>query len=267
MNPPLFLVDAFGKGPFTGNPAAVCVLEAEADAAWMQRVAMEMNQAETAFLVPAAVGEYGLRWFTPTVEVDLCGHATLAAAHILWSEGYAEVTTPLTFHTRSGALYAQKAGDRIILDFPTETPWAAEPPLDLTELFPTAPIFWGQNRMDWFAELPDEADVRGYRPDFAKIDALGLRGLIVTAAGSGDFDFVSRFFAPQCGILEDPVTGSAHCALAPYWSRRLGRSALSAYQASPRGGWIGVEHRADRVKLSGQATTTLRGTLTVTPAF
>ena len=245
MRLPVYLVDAFADAPFTGNPAAVVPLEEPLDDATMQRIAMEMNQAETAFVLPGLT----LRWFTPTVEVDLCGHATLAAAHVFWERGAEGV---LRFKTRSGVLAAERRADGILLDFPAEPPIAAPVPL-----FPDA-LWTGRNRMDWFVQLSDEAAVRGLKPDFAVIAALGMRGLIVTARGS-ETDFVSRCFYPQSGVDEDPVTGSAHCALAPFWAERLGKTEMVGYQASRRGGAVSVSLRGDRVRLEGCAVTTLRG--------
>jgi len=255
---PLYLVDAFASGPFTGNPAAVCLLREEADAEWMQRVAMEMNQAETAFIYPLADNRFSLRWFTPTIEVDLCGHATLASAHVLFSRGYEGDV--IRFGTRSGELTATKVGRDIELNFPAEPPMPAPLPHNL-EFLGQAPVWTGKNRMDWFVTLPDAAHIRALQPDFAEIAALGIRGLIVTAPDlSAEYDFVSRCFFPQSGIAEDPVTGSAHCALAAYWSQELGKSSLTGYQASARGGVVKMQVDGARIKLQGQAITTLEGT-------
>jgi PhzF family phenazine biosynthesis protein len=265
MNQPIIQVDAFTDRPFAGNPAAVCILAQPRPDAWMQAVANEMNLAETAFLVREADG-YRLRWFTPAVEVDLCGHATLASAHVLWDEGYLPLTETARFHTRSGLLTARRAGDRIELDFPAE-PVA---PVDVTVAETVAsalgavPRFVGRNRMDLLAELPTAADVRALAPDRGRLLALGGRGVIVTAASDvPGHDFVSRFFAPRVGIDEDPVTGSAHCCLSPYWSGKLGRNELTGYQASARGGTVRVRVSGERVVLGGQAVTTLRGELSV----
>ncbi len=245
---PIYLVDAFADEPFSGNPAGVVPLEGPLDDATMANIAMEMNQAETAFVLPGGT----LRWFTPTVEVDLCGHATLAAAHVLWERG---AQGRLRFETRSGVLIAERRSDGIALDFPAEPPIAAPIPL-----FPNA-LWTGRNRMDWFVQLADEEAVRELKPNLAAIAALGMRGLIVTAGGSG-FDFVSRCFFPQSGVDEDPVTGSAHCALASFWAEHLGKTEMVGYQASRRGGTVRVELRGDRVILQGCAVTTLRGELT-----
>lgn len=250
MTLPIVLVDAFADGPFTGNPAAVVPLAEPLEDELMARIAMEMNQAETAFVLP----DGSLRWFTPTVEVDLCGHATLAAAHVLWSRGASGV---LRFSTRSGVLTAEQTRDGIALDFPAEPPAAAPLPFSLP--FLGEPLWTGRNRMDWFVQIADEGDLRALRPDFAAIAALGIRGLIVTAAGR-NVDFVSRCFFPQSGVDEDPVTGSAHCALAPFWSERLAKGELVGYQASRRGGTVRAAVLGDRVRLEGRAVTTLEGT-------
>ncbi|HUR95375.1 MAG TPA: PhzF family phenazine biosynthesis protein [Gemmatimonadales bacterium] len=254
-------VDAFTDVPFAGNPAAVCVLPAERDARWMQLVAREMNLAETAFLVGRADG-YDLRWFTPAVEIDLCGHATLASAHVLWEEGHARADAVLRFHTRSGVLTAARRDGLIWLDFPSTPPQELPAPPELALGLNVPFRFVGRTPFDYLVELDSEDAVRGLTPDMAVLGRLATRGVIVTArASSADLDFVSRFFAPAAGIPEDPVTGSAHCALAPFWSARLGRSTLRAYQASERGGVVLVELAGDRVRLGGHAVTTLRGEL------
>lgn len=261
MSARLFLVDAFCDGPGSGNPAGVCPLEREPDAAWMQLVARELNQAETAFLWPRG-DAFGLRWFTPTLEVDLCGHATLASAHVLWSEGLLAERERARFDTRSGRLACARLADgRIEMDFPVDAPEACAAPHGLAALLGAAPSWTGRSRFDWFVELADEAALRALAPDARAVAALGLRGLIVTARASADsgHDFTSRFFAPQSGVPEDHVTGSAHCALAPYWCERLGRPLLTGYQASPRGGRVEVEPTGERVKLRGRARTTLAG--------
>jgi PhzF family phenazine biosynthesis protein len=264
---PVFCVDAFTAEPFAGNPAAVCLLEdEEPDPGWMQRVAAEMNLSETAFLRPRAEpGRYGLRWFTPAVEVELCGHATLASAHVLWTEGLAEAGRELRFDTASGRLAARRDADGAIwLDFPATPAAPVEPPAGLLEALGGGPVRWvGLGRFDYLVELEDEAAVRGLAPDVRGLEDLGARGVIVTAAagGSGGYDFVSRFFAPAAGIDEDPVTGSAHCTLGPFWAERLGRTRLTGFQASARGGLVEVRPEGDRVRLGGQAVTVLRGQL------
>lgn len=260
---PLFQVDAFTDVPFAGNPAAVCLLDAPADVGWMQRVAAEMNLAETAFVHPVEGGAFGLRWFTPTVEVDLCGHATLATAHVLYETGRLAASAEARFDTASGRLTVGQEGDRLAMDFPATPPEAAAPPPQLAEALGRWPTWTGRTRFDCFAVLDDEAAVRELEPDLAAVASLDARGLIVTAAANAGvgYDFVSRCFYPQSGIPEDPVTGSAHCALAPYWAGRLGRSELTGFQASTRGGHVGVCLRGDRVDLIGHAVTVLHGEL------
>lgn len=260
MSRPLYLVDAFANGPFTGNPAGVCLLDHPAETEWMQSVAMEMNQAETAFVRPLEEG-YELRWLTPTVEVDLCGHATLATAHVLFQLD-AEARE-LSFHTRSGRLTAARVDDRIELDFPAEPPVETALPFKV-DCLGAEPIWTGCNRMDWFVRLPSVADVRGIQPNFEEIARLGMRGIIMTALDeTGEYDFVSRCFFPCAGVPEDSVTGSAHCALSAFWTAELGRADLTGYQASRRGGVVETIFLGERVKLRGRAVTTLTGTLAV----
>jgi PhzF family phenazine biosynthesis protein len=255
-------VDAFADKPFTGNPAAVCLLQQPSDGAWMQVVAREMNLSETAFLVKRDHG-FDLRWFTPTIEVDLCGHATLASAHVLWEQGHLSQDETACFHTRSGVLTAKKKGTWIELDFPA-TPVKRDG-VSCEEVQSALGIrvkSVGLTRFDYFAELENEEAVRSLRPDFTKVGQLGTRGLIVTSASSSsNYDFVSRFFAPCAGIDEDPVTGSAYCCLGPFWKARLGRDDLVGYQASARGGFVRTRCEGDRVLISGQAVTVLRGEL------
>lgn len=254
-------VDAFTSEPFKGNPAAVCVLEAERDAAWMQRVASEMNLAETAFLRAREDG-FGLRWFTPAVEVDLCGHATLASAHVLWESGQLAAGQTARFHTKSGLLTAIRVGDWIELDFPSTPEEEVEAPPGLIEALGAPPRYVGKSRFDYLVELDSEATVARLRPDFGALGAISARGVIATARSANPgFDFVSRFFAPASGINEDPVTGSSHCCLAPFWSRLLGKDAFLARQISARGGVLKVRLDGDRVRLGGQAVTVLRGEL------
>jgi predicted PhzF superfamily epimerase YddE/YHI9 len=251
-------VDAFATEPFRGNPAAVCLLDGARSDGWMQSVAAEMNLAETAF-IERRPDDFALRWFTPTVEVDLCGHATLASAHVLWELG--DARPRLAFATRSGVLTAERAEGGIRLDFPADPVAPVDPPPRLTAALGTRPVAVGRGRSFYLAELADAEAVRGLRPDVGIIAGLDAGGVIVTAAGDGQADFVSRFFAPAFGIDEDPVTGAAHCCLAPYWQSRLGRSRLVGYQASARGGFVGVAVDGDRVLLSGQAVTVVRGEL------
>ncbi len=228
----------------------------------MQAVAAEMNVAETAFLVRRDDGAYDLRWFTPTVEVDLCGHATLASAHVLWDERFLPAEERARFHTRSGLLTAWREGDSVRMDFPSEPVAACEAPPVLTEALGLPFTFAGKNRMDWLVEVADEAAVKAVQPDLRAIARLGVRGVIVTARSSSpERDFVSRFFAPAAGVDEDPVTGSAHCALAPYWDGKLGKSDLRGYQASARGGTVCCKVVDDRVILGGHAVTVLRAKL------
>ncbi|HEX3108467.1 MAG TPA: PhzF family phenazine biosynthesis protein [Thermoanaerobaculia bacterium] len=255
----LLQVDAFADSAFKGNPAAVCILDRERDAAWMQNVAKEMNLSETAFLLHHADG-FGLRWFTPAVEVALCGHATLASAHALWEERVLE--TDARFHTLSGLLTATRNGDLIELDFPTKAEEPAEAPPLLIESLGVKPVYVGRNQFDYLIEVATEDELRALDPDHARLRTIPVRGVIVTARSSDPrFDFVSRFFAPGSGVDEDPVTGSAHCALTPYWSKKLGKTEMTAYQASARGGVVHVRLAGDRVKLGGRAITVFRGEL------
>ncbi len=260
----IFQVDAFTSQPFAGNPAAVCLLPEPQPDRWLQQVAQEMNLSETAFLIPVTEG-FSLRWFTPTVEVDLCGHATLASAHVLWSEGVLADDRSARFHTRSGVLTATRQGDWIALDFPrTDCVVDSAPPDLLTALgIPTAAVnFVGKTKFDYLVEVESAEIVQHLTPDFPRLRPLPMRGIIVTSRSSSpDYDFVSRFFAPGAGIDEDPVTGSAHCALAPFWGDRLGKTALVGYQTSARGGIVRVQVQGDRVILAGQAITVMRGEL------
>jgi predicted PhzF superfamily epimerase YddE/YHI9 len=254
-------VDAFTDKPFAGNPAAVCIVPAPREERWMQDVAREMNLSETAFLHRENDG-YGLRWFTPTVEVALCGHATLASAHVLWDGGHLAPSMPARFHTRSGLLTAERRGAWIELDFPSVVAAPAEAPPPLFEALHVGPGPVVRSRFDYLVEVDSEDTVRRLAPDFAALGRFEARGIIVTSrASTTGFDFVSRFFAPASGINEDPATGSSHCTLAPYWSARLGKNELVGYQASPRGGVVRVRLQGDRVILGGQAVTVLRGEL------
>ncbi len=254
-------VDAFTSAPFAGNPAGVCVLPGPGRAEWMQRVAREMNLAETAFLHRREDG-FSLRWFTPTVEVDLCGHATLASAHVLWEEGYLRPEAQARFYTRSGLLTADRRGEWIEMDFPATPARPAEAPTELTRALGVEPVFVGQSQFDYLVEVDSEETLRGLKPDMGLLERVPVRGVIVTCRGaSGEFDFVSRFFAPQSGVPEDPVTGSAHCTLAPFWGERLGKTEMRAYQASARGGVLRVRVQGERVGIGGQAVTVLRGEL------
>jgi PhzF family phenazine biosynthesis protein len=259
----MFQVDAFTNRPFSGNPAAVCLLDHAAEERWMQGVANEMNLAETAFLYESA-GAYNLRWFTPTTEVELCGHATLASAHILWETGLLKNGSEAAFDTLSGRLTAFRRDNLIWLNFPATEESESEIPSELTRALGANPLYGGRSRFDYLLELKSEEDVRALKPDFKLLSQVKVRGVIVTAkSDSSDYDFVSRFFAPASGIDEDPVTGSAHCCLGPYWKKRLGKETFMAVQASPRSGLLNVEVRGERVMLGGQAVTVLKGELQV----
>lgn len=255
----LYQIDAFTSQAFRGNPAAVCLLDGERGNDWMQSLAAEMNLSETAFLLPHDDG-YSLRWFTPATEVDLCGHATLASAQALWEE---QQLASVRFYTKSGVLTATRDRDWIELDFPSTPPRPAWLPAGLLEsLGVTSPLYVGKNRFDYLVEVASEEEVRALAPDFAQLGRVEARGVIVTSAAR-EFDFISRWFGPAVGVDEDPVTGSAHCALAPYWATRLGKREMTAWQASRRGGTVRVRLENDRVKLIGQAVTVFRGDLQV----
>ncbi len=250
---PFFHVDAFAEAPFTGNPAAVCILSGPRASAWMQQVAAEMKLSETAFVHPEGEG-FRLRWFTPAVEVALCGHATLATAHVLWEAGRVPTTCLIRFHTLSGILTAARKGEVIELDFPLKPATEAPAPEGLAEALGAQIVCAGKSEYDWLAEVESEEVLRGLRPDFAGLGRLPVRGVIVTSRPSTtEFDFVSRFFAPAVGVPEDPVTGSAHCCLADWWGRRLGKTRMKGYQASARGGVVEVRVEGERVFLGGRA--------------
>jgi PhzF family phenazine biosynthesis protein len=270
---PLFVVDAFTAEPFRGNPAAVVLLETAAPEAWMQQVAAEMKHSETAFVVVRPDGAFDLRWFTPTAEVDLCGHATLAGAHTLWETGTLAAGAVAIFHTRSGELRATPVDGGIELDFPATTPEPIAPIPGLLEALglADAPVF---RAGDFYVvvEAPDAAAVRALAPDFAALRTVdGVRAVVVTARDDGEDDFVSRahfisrVFGPNVGIDEDPVTGSSHCVLGPFWSERLGTKELNAYQASARGGAVRVRIDGDRAYLAGTAVTVVSGALRAMP--
>ena len=262
---PFLQVDSFTREPFAGNPAAVCLLETEPPAAWMQHVAAEMNLSETAFTWPSGEA-LGLRWFTPVAEVELCGHATLATAHALWETKRLAKGEKATFKTLSGQLTASQAGHTIQLDFPAE-PAEACPAGNLADALGSEIVWHGKNRMDFIAQLPSAEAVRCCAPDLQRLAKLETRGVIITAeADSDEADFISRFFCPGLGIDEDPVTGSAHCCLAPLWSERLGKKTLTGYQASKRGGTVGCELAEDRVLLNGHAVTVFSGQVHAVPS-
>jgi PhzF family phenazine biosynthesis protein len=267
MGIPIFQVDSFTEKPFAGNPAGVCILDRASsevgDEVWMQMVAREMNLSETAFVYKIEDG-YNLRWFTPVLEVDLCGHATLASAHILFTEGYLETGKQARFQTKSGLLRAELKGDWIQLDFPAEPEAPTETPPELARALGVSPGYVGKNRFAYLVEVNSEDTVRGIRPDFELLRSIPGVGIIVTSrADSEVYDFCSRFFAPGAGINEDPVTGSAHCCLGPYWGKKLGKKEMVGYQASARGGIVKVRLAGDRVFLGGKAVTVFKGELTV----
>jgi PhzF family phenazine biosynthesis protein len=254
-------VDAFTSKPFGGNPAAVCVLPAPPEEEWMRNVAGEMNLSETAFLHPEN-GGYRLRWLTPAVEVDLCGHATLASAHVLWEDGHLKCDAAARFYTRSGLLTCVRNGDWIEMDFPAKLAAPADAPLQLADALGADLLWVGRNAFDYLVEVANEAALLSLKPNHHLLRELPVRGVIVTARSRNpEYDFVSRFFAPGAGVDEDPVTGSAHTALAPFWGARLGKSQMTGFQASARGGVVKVRLEQDRVLLSGQAVTVLRGDL------
>jgi PhzF family phenazine biosynthesis protein len=258
-------VDAFTDVPFAGNPAAVCVTSEPRPEDWMRHVAREMNLSETAFVVPRNEA-FDLRWLTPAVEVDLCGHATVASAHVLWEDGHLAPNRQARFQTRSGLLTADRRGDWIELDFPVKV---ASPTDPVPELLPAlgvkSPVAVVRNEFDYLVEIESEEALRDLKPDHATLRQIAVRGVIVTArSATQTFDFVSRFFAPGSGIDEDPVTGSAHTALGPYWSAKLGKTEMTAYQASPRGGVVRVRLQGDgRIVLGGQAVTVMQANLLV----
>jgi PhzF family phenazine biosynthesis protein len=261
----LFQVDAFASTPFHGNPAAVCIPDVQKDEPWMMHVAAEMNLSETAFLSPQTDG-YGLRWFTPTKEVSLCGHATLASAHILWEEGLVSDQQEIHFRTLSGLLIAKSKGKLIQLDFPARMVEPTKSNLSINEALGAVPVSTNRyavpNGTIYLLEYQSETIVRELKPDFKRLSETDGRAIIVTGKSDSDGqDFVSRYFAPAVGIDEDPVTGSAHCYLAPYWSARLGKTDLIGFQASQRNGYVRCRHDRDRVYLEGSAVTIFKGTL------
>jgi PhzF family phenazine biosynthesis protein len=258
---PIYQVDSFTSEPFRGNPAAVYLWDEAPDDRWRQQLAAEMNLSETAFLQRREDG-FQLRWFTPIVEVDLCGHATLAAAHILWSEKYVPHDQEIVFHTLSGLLQARKQGEWIELEFPAEPPREIEAPEGLLDALGCEAQQVAVNRMDLLVEVADAEILLGLQPDFQALAQLNARGVIVTCPSDREgVDFLSRFFAPAVGVDEDPVTGSAHCGLSPYWAAKLGRNELTGYQASARGGLVKTILQGDKVLLGGQAVTVFRGDL------
>lgn len=268
MTVKIYQVDAFTPEPFKGNPAAVCLLAGAASADWMQRVAMEQNLSETSFVTPGD-GVFELRWFTPEVEVPLCGHATLASAHVLWETGLLDRSEVARFQTRSGELQARWSDGRIELDLPAYLVEEAELPPGVAAALDVEPLHVARTPercadFDVLIELESAGDVRRLQPDFAALRDASTACWIVTARGDGGHDVVSRYFAPVVGIDEDPVTGAAHCSLVPYWSRKLDRRDLVCYQASARGGVVyGRYDGGDRVQLAGEGVTVMRGELVV----
>lgn len=258
----IYQVDSFTREAFQGNPAGVCILKEEAQPEWMQNIASEMNLSETAFLVPDN-GQYKLRWFTPEVEVDLCGHATLASAHILFETGKANLHDAIRFQTRSGLLTVKKNGELIEMLFPATPAKPVSAPQGLLEALGFEKVlFCGKNDYDYLIIVQTEQGVKSCTPDFLRLKKITERGVIVSAeAESIPHDFISRFFGPAAGIDEDPVTGSAHCTLAPYWGKKLEKETMLAYQASKRGGEVRVTLMENNVILSGYAVTVMTSTL------
>ena len=263
MTTKIYQVDAFTSEPFAGNPAAVCLLPEPQPARWMQQVATEMNLSETAFLWPQE-GGYSLRWFTPATEVKLCGHATLASAFVLWQSGQLDSSLPARFQTLSGQITAVPVEDGIEMDFPARPVISAEAPVELLAALGVEAIDAGRDGDKQLIVVDGEEKVRQMRPDFSVLRLLPARGVMVTSrAATAEFDFVSRYFAPRVGIDEDPVTGSAHCTLGPYWAEKLGKKSLRAYQASARGGALDVRPEGERVYLRGQAVMVMVGDLLI----
>lgn len=259
----VFQVDAFTNKPFSGNPAAVCIIDDEKPDKWLQNFAAEMNLSETAFIWKEQEG-YNLRWFTPKNEEELCGHATLASAHVLWETGLLKLKNEAVFNTKSGVLTAKKSGEWIYINLPSEPPEEAEAPKSLIEGLGVEPLYTGKNRLDYIVEIKSEEVLRELQPNMEKLRQVNTRGIIVTSkTSSSKYDFISRFFAPDLGIDEDPVTGSAHCCLAPYWAKSMRKYKFMAYQASPRGGELKVNLIEDRVVLGGETITVMEGKVVV----
>lgn len=264
MNLPFFIVDAFTNVPFGGNPAAVCIVEQDVDAAWMQNVAAETRLSETAFIQSGSGSRFNLRWFTPTVEVNLCGHATLASALVLWTEDRVPSSQNIEFETKSGLLTATRVAEGTAVDFPSISSHSIEVPPDLEDVLGIDFVWVGTAGEDLLIEVDDPVLVKNFQPNFSKLSTVETRrGIIITAKGDtdGSADFVSRFFAPRFGIDEDPVTGSAHCALGPYWGAKLGKQELNGHQVSARGGKIAIILAEDRISLIGNGVTVMKGEL------
>ncbi len=256
----IFQVDTFTDVAFGGNPAAVCLLDGPTDPRWLQKIAAEFNLSETAFVFKRDEGGYGLRWFTPTIEVDLCGHATIAAAHALFEEGLVPPGEYIRFYTKSGLLMTRLQGNWIEMNFPADIVRKVEIPPMLTEAIGIEPRFVAKGKFDYLVQLSSEAEVRELKPNMELLTGLPVRGIIVTAAsGKKGIDFISRFFAPAAGISEDPVTGSAHCMLGVFYRELLGKTEMVGYQASKRGGTVKISMHEDRVLLSGQAVMISKG--------
>ncbi len=260
---PVYIVDAFTKQPFKGNPAAVCIMPSVLPDDRMQAIAYEMNCPETAFVVKQNDG-FLLRWFAPLQEVDLCGHATLATAHILYEHQNISKHEKIKFYTKSGLLTIIYRDDTIIMDFPKEEAYGCTIQQWIIDALGARPVYTGKNRMDYLVEVASEREVIEMNPDFITLKKMDSRGVIVTAKSSSkDFDFVSRFFAPGLGVNEDPVTGSAHCCLGPYWQKKLQKNVFTAYQASHRSGIVNVEVDESRVYIGGKAVTILSGQINI----
>ncbi|MBP1748676.1 MAG: yddE [Deltaproteobacteria bacterium] len=258
-----FHVDSYTSRPFGGNPAGVCILTHPKVDSWMLNVAAEMNLSETAFIIRSANG-YNLRWFTPKIEVELCGHGTLASAHIIWQEGLAREDEAILFQTKSGTLSCRRREASIAMDFPLLPEHQIDPPERLARSLGISPVYVGARGQDILVDVGSEEAVKEIRPDYSLMLELPIRGVIVTGrAGGQEFDFVSRFFAPRVGINEDPATGWAHCCLASYWSKRLMKNDLVARQVSERGGVIGMRIQGGRVELSGEAITVMKGEIVI----
>lgn len=259
----IFQVNAFSDQPFGGNPAAVCILDEAVSDSWMQNIAAQMNLSETAFIQPAQ-DALTLRWFTPLKEVDMCGHATLASAHCLWEQGIVSRQQAITFTTLSGDLGARLNNGLIELDFPCLKPEPITPPLALINTLGITPLYCGMFGEKHLFEIDNEAQLLALAPDFAALKQLPGRGVTITCrTPSAGLDFKSRYFAPWVGINEDPVNGSSHCALTPYWAQKLNKQQLTAYQASQRGGVLNLELTGNRVKIAGKAKTLLEGKLCI----
>ncbi|TDL84755.1 PhzF family phenazine biosynthesis protein [Vibrio vulnificus] len=259
----LTIINTFTDQPFKGNPAAVCLLTGEMDSEWMQRMAKEINMPVTAF-IHFHKAEWQLRWFTPSIEIPICGHGTLASSFFLWGKGYVSRDRPIVYQTKSGLLTARFVDGMVQLEFPSLIEQETAAPELLIKALGVVPVYVGQNKWDYLVEVQSEEIVRNIKPDIDSIAQLPIRGIIVTSrSDSSEYDFVSRFFSPAQGLDEDHVTGSAHCCLGPYWKRKLDKSIFIAYQASERGGLLKVEVTEDTVKLSGHAVTIFEGNVNI----